>query len=153
MTLLLFIAEPLEVSRSFALQYPCVISSEGGLLTMSSLTDQCYDGVASNHKPPCRKSPTLKGSVVRAWKEKALACALRKKAALFRDANRAVVLEIVRWAITANHPRMGRYGEVQLRRARWGNGTSTSFAQNEMSAGFFLVPSTSKRALETGREV
>ena len=112
MTLLLFIAEPLEVSRSFALQYPCVISSEGGLLTMSSLTDQCYDGVASNHKPPCRKSPTLKGSVVRAWKEKALACALRKKAALFRDANRAVVLEIVRWAIIANHPRMVRYGFV-----------------------------------------
>ena len=117
MTLLLFIAEPLEVSRSFALQYPCVISSEGGLLTMSSLTDQWYDGVASNHKPPCRKSPTLKGSVVRAWKEKALACALRKKAALFRDANRAVVLEIVRWAIIANHPRMVRYGFVQLRRA------------------------------------
>ena len=119
MTLLLFIAEPLEVSRSFALQYPCVISSEGGLLTMSSLTDQWYDGVASNHKPPCRKSPTLKGSVVPAWKEKALACALRKKAALFRDANRAVVLEIVRWAIIANHPRMVRYGFVQLRRARY----------------------------------
>ena len=115
--LLLFIGEPLEVSRSFALQYPCVISSEGGLLTMSSLTDQWYDGVASNHKPPCRKSPTPKGSVVPAWKEKALACALRKKAALFRDANRAVVLEIVRWAIIANHPRMVRYGFVQLRRA------------------------------------
>jgi hypothetical protein len=117
MTLLLFIAEPLEVSRSFALQYPCVISSEGGLLTMSSLTDQRYDGVASNHKPPCRKSPRLKGSVVSAWKEKALACALRKKAALVRDANRAVVLEIVRWAIITNHPRMVRCGFVQLRRA------------------------------------
>jgi hypothetical protein len=76
-----------------------------------------YDGVASNHKPPCRKSPTLKGSVVTAWEESALACALRKKAAPFRDANRAVVLEIVRWAITANHPRMVRYGFVQLRRA------------------------------------
>ena len=84
---------------------------------MSSLTDQCYDGVASNHKPPCRKSPTLKGTVVTAWKEKALACALRKEAALFRDANRAVVLEIVRWAIIANHPRVVRYGFVQLRRA------------------------------------
>jgi hypothetical protein len=47
-------------------------------------------------KPPCRKSPTLKGSVVSAWKEKALACALRKKATLFRDANRAVVGRIWR---------------------------------------------------------
>jgi hypothetical protein len=89
---------------------------------MSSLTDQWYDGVASNHKPPRRKSPAPKGNVVPAWEEKALACALRKKAALFRDANCAVVLKVVRWAaIIADHPRMDRYGEVQLRRAhiRW----------------------------------
>jgi hypothetical protein len=98
---------------------PCIISSEGGLSPMSSLIDQWYDGVASNHKPPRRKSPAPKGNVVPAWKEKALACALRKKAALFCDANCAAVLEVVRWAITANHSRMDRYGEVQLRRALW----------------------------------
>jgi hypothetical protein len=61
---------------------PCIISSEGGLSPMSSLTDQWYDGVASNHKPPRRKSPAPNGNVVPAWGEKALACALRKKAAL-----------------------------------------------------------------------
>jgi hypothetical protein len=77
-----------------------------------------HDGVASNHKPPRRKSPALKGSVVPAWKEKVRDCALRKKAALFRDANCAIVLEVVRWAIIANHPRMVRYGLVLLRRAQ-----------------------------------
>jgi hypothetical protein len=128
-----------------------IFSSEGGLSPMSSLTDQWYDGVASSIKP--QASPSKITRTQRKCGPESPDCALRKKAALFRDANCAVVLEVVRWAITANHPRMGRYGEVQLRRARWGNGTSTSFAQNEMSAGFFLVPSTSKRALETGREV
>jgi hypothetical protein len=41
--------------------------------------------------------------------EKALDCALRKKAALFGDANCAVVPEVVRWATCPNHPRMVRY--------------------------------------------
>jgi hypothetical protein len=104
---------------------------------MSSLTDQWYDGVASNHKPLRRKSPAPKENMVPAWKEKALACALRKKAALFRDANCAVVLEVVRWAITANHPRMGRYGEVQLRRAPlWPCLVALSFCRFRRSSWF-----------------
>jgi hypothetical protein len=56
----------------------------------------------------------------RPLKEKALDCALRKKAALFRDAICAIVLEleVALRATFANHPRMVRYGFVQLKRAQ-----------------------------------
>ena len=82
---------------------------------MSSLTDQWYDGVASGIKP--QASPSKIARTQRKCgpgMERKVACALRKKAALFRDANCAVVLEVVCWAIIANHPRMVRYGLVQL---------------------------------------
>jgi hypothetical protein len=67
---------------------------------------------------PVENRPHSKESAIPAWKEKALACALRKKATLFRDANCAVVLGVVRRVITANHPRVVRYGLVLPRRAR-----------------------------------
>jgi hypothetical protein len=66
---------------------------------------------------PVEIRPYSKELWSRHGKKRQLDCALRNKAALFRDTNCATVSEVVRWAIFANHPRMVRYGVVQLKRA------------------------------------